>query len=72
MSVPKNLRLPHSGGVEAVVYNGVVMVKNIIRASDGKDVDTGCVVYLNRNEVISLHEWFADLIENGDLWRHED
>lgn len=72
MSVPKNLRLPHSGGVEAVVYNGVVMVKNIVRASDGKDADTDCVVYLNRDEVISLHEWFADLIENGDLWRHKN
>ena len=69
MSVSKKIRISPTAGVDAFVSDGVVALRNVIGVVQGNDATAGSTVYLNREEVMALHDWFGDLLENGDLWR---
>jgi hypothetical protein len=69
MSVFKKIRISPTAGVDAFVADGVVALRNVIGVVQGNDVTAGSTVFLNREEVMALQDWFSDLLENGDLWR---
>lgn len=68
MSLSKVIRTPYRAGVDAHVRDGVVSLKNIVGIQESEYEDPGSVVYLNRQEVIELREWFDEVLSNDHVW----
>lgn len=68
MSLSKVIRTPYRAGLDAHVRDGVVALKNIVGIQGSEYEDPGSVVYLNRQEVDELREWFEEILSNDHVW----
>ena len=68
MSLSKVIRTPYRAGVDAHVRDGVVSLKNVISIRKNEYEETCFEVFLSRQEVDELREWFEEILSNDHVW----